>query len=259
MLQIADVAAWISESGFTKIDCASLLQVLKGTCVKSSRKKQQSFESFLNFLRKSDWQVIARFRDNPNYMFAAFIDLLIERFGCINPTEATKKFLAAVIVFLMHQSRVRVDPVTMLAGIRKQWDLRKRQFLKKNPDGIQVYIFDFPKDITSFARIHPSLFRQLTEDEPFIANPLPVRELAMIEASFSNRGFNKISFCGEEDYLSKYRATNKPSLITYMPPNRLQLGDAPPEHENNANCLDCFEEDLQPKYSAEHTRTTQIV
>ena len=76
----------------------------------------------------------------------------------------------------------------------------------------------------------------------------------MIEASFSSRGFNKISFCGEEDYLSKYRATNKPSLITYIPPKRLQLGDAPPEHENNASCLDCFEEDLQPKYSDERTK-----
>ena len=74
----------------------------------------------------------------------------------------------------------------------------------------------------------------------------------MIEASFSSRGFNKISFCGEEDYLSKY--TNKPSLITYIPPKRKQLGDAPPEHENNASCLDCFEENLQPKYSDERTK-----
>ena len=130
MLQIVDVAAWISGSGFTEIDCASLLQVLKGTCVKSNRRKQQSFESFLNFLRKSDWQVIARFRDNPNYMFAAFIDLLIERFGCINPTEATKKFLAAVIVCLMSQSGHGVDPCKVLSDIRKEWEKKRKMAAK---------------------------------------------------------------------------------------------------------------------------------
>ncbi len=155
---------------------AKCLAALQGKDSACSRRPQQDFVSFLNYLSSFEWDLLEKHCKDFRVVCQILLDALVGRLRCINPTEFTKKLVASIILYLLQQADIHDDDIHESAGfcsesvpfeqktqmlkfVKKIYKKRVKRAAKVEPANYMRALPEVPDDLLNgdYAHVHAYL------------------------------------------------------------------------------------------------------
>ena len=197
--QKASLTALIGQCSFLDSHMEAVLPMISGSLPK--RRKNQDFMHWVYYLSKEDWKDVAKALrvstadQMVRTMLQKMLDVVLWRYGCINPTEGTKKLMASVIYFILEQfyddqfdQSVPICPDHVLSVVKDTWKPQVVKRLKHVGDvPVDEYIIKLPFNPLDLLNDHPSVLEK-NRHFGFAPCPLDMQRVAYIDRSFGCRG-----------------------------------------------------------------------
>jgi hypothetical protein len=192
----AEVASVVSSVGFTVVDEQLLLAALNAdSSGKVVRRKQQDFQSFIQYLAGDDWRDLIACKNNIDNAIDIVSNVLILRFGCINPCEFTLRRIASLAMCVSYEDTMSLpvnDKKSALKSTKARFFKRKRAFLaacKKVPSMALPYIEELPNSPNVFElRVDPSTLERCKIKDCWISPQVRLQDIYNLETTFNCRG-----------------------------------------------------------------------
>lgn len=192
----ANLAAMLSKVKFAHDDEMRLLSILSTDVdTDSKRRPQQVFLAFVNYLGSDDWEY--SMEANCEAIVEKLVEILVTRFGCINPCNYTTKRIACVGMAIDKKNRTEAAMNTILKSARTAYGKVKRRYNKliKTDRRLQIpYVDKLPQSPSEFEKLHPELIGRFKPPSGWVQPSIDVERLAGLEAKIGCRNGNKEAF-----------------------------------------------------------------
>ena len=182
--------------------CLAALQGKDSVC--SNRRAQQDFVAFLNYVSLYEWKHVEKSCHDFQIVCQILLEVLVDRLNCINPTEATKKFLATTLTYIENQSQGASADYgqkgSMLEYVKKVYRTRTKRAhrigLHVAPKDYIIHLPENPEDLLLGEFSH--LYAKFKIDGCWTPCPLRMLEVHCLDASYGCRGIPRASSGGAD-------------------------------------------------------------
>lgn len=170
------------------------LAALQGKNAVKTRRAQQNFIHFTNYISANEWKHLWNHRNELDAMIPFLLEILGGRLKCMNPTENTKKLVASIALYLMSlEETITMDAKqNALTFVKKNHLARQKKTRKDNQDvAPSDYIVELPynpDEILNGSFSH--LYSEFKVEGCFMKSPLSSVELNFVDNSYCCRGGN---------------------------------------------------------------------
>lgn len=171
-----------------------LLALQGGNPFEKRRRQQQCFLSFLNYISLTEWQQMERHGKDIRIVAQIVFSAVIDRLGCVNPTEPTKKFVSSLCLFVTshaqggsYNSASHDDKCKTLRMVKKEWKRHVKALLRSDFEiPAADYLVELPPDPASLKSSHPHLYTKFNVRGTWMKAPLNLLvRLSVMEGSIS--------------------------------------------------------------------------
>ena len=191
----ADIASVVSSVGFMAKDEELLLASLSGVSSgKMARRKQQDFQSFIQYLAGDEWRALGACKNNMDDAIDICSNVMITRYGCINPNEFTLRRLASLAMCMSYHDAMLLslgDKKSNLTMTKSRFFKRKRLFkqaCETDPSRVLPYLEVLPNSPNDFEiSVVPGSLGRYKIKDCWISPQVKLQDLYNLEVSFGCR------------------------------------------------------------------------
>lgn len=195
----AALAALIAQCNFAEPHMEIVLATLTATIAR--RRQNQDFVNWPHYLSKQDWSNVikglaaASVDQMIHSILSTVLEVVLYRFGCLNPTEGTKKWTASCIISILEQyfddhpdKAVPIVPEHVFNIVKDTWTPQKVLRIKTWGDVLpEDYIVKLPITPVALLTTHPNVLEK-NKHHGFHACPLDLARVSTLDRSYSTRG-----------------------------------------------------------------------
>jgi hypothetical protein len=176
---------------------AKCLLVLQGKDIMvSNRRSQQCFLTFIHYVSMAEWRHLEKHANDIHIVLQILTRVLVDRLGCVNPQERTKKLLASLSLFITSHAKGgsynSCDHDEKAKTLKLAKNTFKAHVKNMSRIGFKVapadYLLELPENPEALKATHPSLYGRFKVPGCFMKCPLNVLELNWLDSSYACRG-----------------------------------------------------------------------
>lgn len=187
---------------FCDSDKTLILEALRDrSSTTTGRRKQQNGMAFLSYLNAPEWASLDKKKLDKDFRGVAsvFVDAMVNRMHCVNPTEPTIKFVASATLVVCEDvdvlNTIAMDAkIALKKFVRQRFDFHYKVYMKrwKSNTGVE-YCADYPDDPNALGESYPELHKFIMRSlgGTLVPNQLDSLSLTLVDDSHQCRGGSK--------------------------------------------------------------------